>query len=43
MLLGLPDPHPDPLVTSKDLNADPLWILSFFDKSVKQTEIMVAK
>ncbi len=41
MFLGLPDPHPDPLVTGTD--PDPDRILPFSHKSVEQTEIIVVK
>ncbi len=40
IFLGLPDPHPDPLVTSTD-DPDPYPSL-FSRKSVERTEIMVA-
>jgi hypothetical protein len=40
MFLGLPDAHPDPLVTSKDPAPDP--DPSLFPKSFERTEIMVA-
>jgi hypothetical protein len=43
MFFGIPDPHQDPLVTSTDPEADPAPDPSFSDKSVEQTEIMVAK
>jgi|688.fasta_scaffold829081_1 hypothetical protein len=47
MFLDLPDPHPDPLVTSTDSMRirlqNRLRIHPFSDKSVEQTEIMVAK
>jgi hypothetical protein len=38
MFLRVPDPHPDPLVTSTDLR-----ILPFFRISVERTEIMITK
>jgi hypothetical protein len=38
MFFGLPDPHPDQLVTSTDMNADPAPFLI----SVERSEIMVA-
>jgi hypothetical protein len=41
MFLGLPDP--DPLVRGTDLDRIWLRILSFSHKSVKRTEIMLAK
>jgi hypothetical protein len=41
MFLGLPDPHPDLLVTSTDL--DPAPDPSLSHKSVERTEIIVAK
>jgi hypothetical protein len=34
MFLGLPDPHPDPLVTRTDPEADPSWDPSLSHKSV---------
>jgi hypothetical protein len=38
MFLGLPDPHPDPLVTSTDSDLDP----SQYHKSDEWTEVMIA-
>jgi hypothetical protein len=45
MFLGLPDPHPDPLVTSTapDADADPGSVSFPFLISLERTEIMVAK
>jgi hypothetical protein len=43
MLLGLPDVHPDPLVTKTDQDAYLALYLSFSDKRAKRTEILVAK
>ncbi len=43
MFLGIPDPHPDPLVTSAGPDADPAPDPSFSDESVEKTEIMVSK
>jgi hypothetical protein len=42
MFLGLPDPHPDLLVTNMDPDADRLQILPFSHNRVERTEIMVA-
>jgi hypothetical protein len=43
MFLSLPDPYPDPLVTSTVRIRIRLRILPFSNKSVKRTEISVAK